>query len=66
MIGQVVLAALQIVAAVAPGFLAAFSGHKTDAEALATAEKAVQTVPEHPAEDGLKAWREHLAEMRKP
>jgi hypothetical protein len=62
---SIVVAALQIVASAAPGFLAAFSGHATDEEAIAHAEKAVLSIPSHPATDRIAAWRKHLEDTRK-
>jgi len=61
-----IIAALNFISSVAPGFLAAFSNHQSDADAIATAEKALTTIPEHPAEDGLQTQRDHLASLRKP
>lgn len=65
-IANIIISALQIITSIAPGFLAAFTGHQSDEEAIAHAEKAVLSIPQHPAHDAVSTWREHLAKTRKP
>lgn len=48
-------------AAIAPGFLAAFSGHDTDEAALSRAEHALKDLPDHPGGHAIDDWRDSLA-----
>jgi hypothetical protein len=65
-IPNIIISALQIIASAAPGFLAAFSGHASDEDAIAHAEKAVLSIPQHPAGTSIAAWRKHLEDAKKP
>ena len=64
-IPNIIISALQIIASAAPGFLAAFSGHANDEEAIAHAEKAVLAIPSHPASTAISDWRKHLEDTKK-
>lgn len=64
-VASIVINALQIIAGLVPGFLAAFSGHQTDDEAIEAAEKAVSTIPTRPAQTSIETWRQHLAQAKK-
>ena len=57
---QIVLASLEIAARAAPGFLAAFSGAGSDADAIERARKALAEIPTDPAKRGIDAWRARL------
>jgi hypothetical protein len=57
---EIALAALGIVAKVAPGFIAAFSGADSDAAALERARVALEAVPRDPAARGIDRWRAEL------
>lgn len=64
-IPNIILSALQIITSAAPGFLAAFSGHASDEEAIQHAEKAVLSIPAHPASSAIATWKKHLEDTRK-
>lgn len=59
---EIVLKVLEVLAAVAPGFLALFSGKETDAEAIAHARELLDKVPIRVGPDGV--WTADL-ERRK-
>lgn len=63
-IETIVLAALQIVIGAAPGFLAALTGHVSDADALDHAQRAIDRIPSHPAGSAIADWRRHLDQTR--
>jgi len=54
---QIVTSALGIVAAVAPGVLAAITGRATDEEAIAHAVSAVHAIRTSPAEKAIEERR---------
>ncbi len=62
-IARIVASALAIVAAAAPGFLAAFSGAGSDEAALDRAADALQTIPKDPAARGIDRWRVALERL---
>lgn len=60
-VARIVSSALAIVAAAAPGFLAALSGADSDEKALDRAADALQAVPTNPAARGIERWRDALS-----
>lgn len=59
-VARIVSSALAIVAAAAPGLLAALSGAESDEKALDRAADALQAVPADPAARGIERWRAAL------
>lgn len=58
-VANIVTLALEIVAAVAPGILAAITGQQTDGEAIDAARAKVEALPKRGGDDG--AWAADLA-----
>lgn len=59
-VARIVSAALAIVAAAAPGLLAALTSSTSDEEALERAAQAIATISKSPAEIGIQRWREAM------
>ena len=64
-IASAVASALGIVAALIPGFLAAFSGSDSDEHAIERARLAVASVRRNPAQAGIDRWRRAFAAQKK-
>lgn len=56
-VARIVASALAIVAAAAPGLLAALTGADSDAEALDRAQDALASIPSSPAKAGIDRVR---------
>lgn len=64
-VAAIVVQALNIVAAIAPGLLAAMTNHSSDAEAIAAAQHAIDEIPHDPARTAIEKWREALARAKR-
>jgi len=64
-IGTIVVQALNIIAAIAPGLLAAMTNHTSDADAIAHAQRTIDEIPHDPARTAIEKWKHALEQSRR-